>query len=182
MSIAFSLGDDIILRDICEQTVLGVFQSRISRRPADERLEWSLLEYVNKPRMVSFKTAQTQIEINGEPMMAQQAVVQIRSRQLLRQGKLIQGGEAGRVGKDEFEESFGEVAQGIEWQQSREKEVLEYVVLMRRVIDGEPLDWKIWGFAKEAKVAELEGSKKSEKTKVELDDKPTGRTPYQPSL
>jgi hypothetical protein len=58
----------------------------------------------------------------------------------------------------------------VEWQQSKEKDIAEYVVVMRRFLDAEPTDWKIWGFVKPPS-AKDETAKRE--TKIGKDDPTT---------
>jgi hypothetical protein len=172
---AFAQADVPALAAACEDSLLRAFRARLSRRPADERLEWRRLALVGRPRLVSFKTAQTGVLFRGEPLVVQQAVVRMRSRQMLRQGTLGGGGGGSGSGdsssssnggggeRDVVEQIMGDVAR-VEWQQNKEKDIVEYVVVMRRFLDEEPTDWKIWGFVKPPSAKDE--TAKREETKV----------------
>ena len=103
---------------------------RILSRAYNEKARWTLHKYVGFPRVVSHR-------VTGLPptdSALRQVVVKMQSKQSLVRFK---------HGVADGEESAGE--------SESPKQVLEYLVLQRRIFKAVEGPWKIWGTAEETK-------------------------------
>ncbi|KAI9784737.1 MAG: hypothetical protein M1816_000740 [Peltula sp. TS41687] len=131
MYMAFADGDIATLRTICSEGLLRSFISRIQARRPSERYVWQLHKYTKFARVVSNRAVRLPFEDAGQ----RQAVVRIQSRQSLTKyddvGRVVSGSGA-------------------------EKEVREYVVIQKRVMDGKEGAWWVWGTTEETTLEEME--------------------------
>ena len=91
-------------------------------------MRWTLLEHTARARVVSDRAAKLPLDLAG----LRQAVVRIQSRQRL--DRFGQDGK--RLGGDT-------------------KEVCEYLVLQRRLMNGKESPWLVWGTTNETTVDKL---------------------------
>jgi len=120
-------ADQQTLTKICTDGLYTSFMGRISRRPRGERLKWTLHDYRGWPRVVSHRAVQLrEIPQTG----IRQVVVRIKSRQTLEKLDARGGAIAG--------------------DQSKPKDLEEYVVIQRRMLRGHEGDWMIWGTTQES--------------------------------
>ena len=142
--------------------LLKSFNTRIATR-GDLTMKWKLMRF-NSVRIVSHRAQPLGEEMPDTAF--RQVVVRIASTQKL---TLKASGGGGTMGSD-ASRSLG--PSGLRWvpgeatkrsakkeQEARkidyydngkEKEIVEYLVLQKRVIRGFEEDWKVWGFAKES--------------------------------
>jgi protein MBA1 len=94
------------------------------------------------------------MKIKGQDVGIRQAVVRIESLQRLQRGQLRSSRlySRGTGGGNEF---WRIEQEDVEWEPVLEKIVTEYVVLQTMLIDGKEQPWKIWGFAEETKLENL---------------------------
>lgn len=132
--------------------------ARISYREKGERLQWNITRYLSRPKLVSQKPTELPFEIEGAKAGARQAVVRIHTEQRLQLGTNVQGRERllsrerEKMARDEFWQYEGDT---VEWGSPKVKQLVEYVVLQRRLIKGVEEPWYIVGFAQESTIAEL---------------------------
>ncbi|KAF8249723.1 hypothetical protein K440DRAFT_621192 [Wilcoxina mikolae CBS 423.85] len=126
MYTAFSQGDLETLRLICGDGLLESFKKRLMTR-GRTRVEWKLHEYVRPARIVSNKAHY----YTGMNLSRRQAVVRIHSLQSLTkfnpQGQIVEGTNI-------------------------PKEVVEYLVIEKKKVDGVESPWYIWGTTAETTV------------------------------
>lgn len=144
MYTAYANGDAKALEDICADNVRDHYQSRIeNRNEKGELMKWELVSYKGRPKLCSMKAGGTPIELKGIPVGIQQAVVRIRSLQKLTIGNKTGARASRQKGKDK---------ENVIWKEPNEKEVTEYIVIQRRLLEGKFEPWKVWGFVKEMDV------------------------------
>ncbi|KAI9795482.1 MAG: hypothetical protein M1833_007012 [Piccolia ochrophora] len=129
MYTAFADADVETLRKICGDGLLSKFRSGIHSR-GRETLEWVLHKYTKASRIVSHRAARLPVEGTA----VQQAVVRIQSRQSLT-----------RYGPDR------KVVAGT----GQEREIREYVVLQKRLLQGKEGPWIVWGTTGETSFDDL---------------------------
>ncbi|MCJ1288461.1 hypothetical protein MMC26_007819, partial [Xylographa opegraphella] len=100
--------------------------SRIASRPANQKLRWTLHQYIHRPRVVSHRAVVLPM---AKGAALRQAVVALHSRQSLANVKA--GGE--------LTPDTGEV-----------KEIKEYVVVQRRMWKEQEEPWMVWGTIEES--------------------------------
>lgn len=135
MYTAFAEGDLSTLERICADGLLASFRSRIHARWAAGRpqysLDWTIHKYTRFARVVSNRAIRLPIPDSG----LRQAIVRISSSQSLAKydfhGNLIPG--------------TGEP-----------KDVTEYFVIQKRLINGQETYWEVWGTVEETTVEKLE--------------------------
>jgi protein MBA1 len=157
MYTAFAKGDVKVLEDICTEGVRLQYLNKIAKRAEkDEKMAWELISYKTKPKLWSMKAGGSPVELKGIPVGIQQAAVRIVSLQRLTTGNVMGARVAG---------SKATSKENIVWKEPKEKEVTEYLVVQRRLLEGKYEPWKVWGFVKEFDVAaekkELEGDSSS---------------------
>ena len=118
--------DVTVLRTICAEGLYNLLVARIAARPRDETLRWTSHSSVQQPRVVSHR-------VNMLPLITRsalrQAVVQLKTRQSLE--RLLPDGRA--------MPGTGEV-----------KEVTEYIVIQKRIINEKEDKWIVWGTVEES--------------------------------
>lgn len=124
-------GDVHTLRKICGEGVMASFLSRIQARNPRERYEWKLHKYTKFTRVVSDRAVRLPMELSGQ----RQAVVRIQSRQSLTKYR-----------------PDGSVVPGT----GQEKELREYVVIQKRLLNGKEEPWFVWGTTEETTLEEVE--------------------------
>jgi protein MBA1 len=133
MYTAFAEGDAATLRKICLDGIYETFRARIAARKEGEKMEWEMLGYNTRSGLVSHRAARLQVE--GAAI--RQAVVRITSKQKLtrwvrneKELRLVNG-------------------------TGREKVVVEYVVLQKRMDGWKEGDWMVWGTTEETELEDL---------------------------
>ena len=134
MYTAFASGDRMSLRKICTDGLFDTFSTRIGNRARGERVQWELIRYNKRSKLVSDRAAR--LPVDG--MAMRQAVVRISSKQKLTRWRTVQG-------RDEIIEGSG-----------KEKDVVEYVVVQRLWKDWEPGPWMVWGTTKEVTLDDVD--------------------------
>jgi len=127
---AFAEGDVKTLRQICADGLYESFAARIGSRQRAEKVKWELVRYRGGGKVMSNRAGRLPIE----GAAVRQVVVRIRSVQTLtrwRGGRQVEGTGA-------------------------EREVTEYVVLQRRLINWKEEEWKVWGTTEETRVKDVE--------------------------
>ncbi|KAI9824376.1 MAG: hypothetical protein M1819_000882 [Sarea resinae] len=123
MYTAFAEGNTALLRRICADGLFESFSARIAARKRTG-LRWTLHKYNRGVRCVSDRYTQLPIEGAG----IRQAVVRIPSRQSLT-----------KLAAD------GTTVPG----SGRERNLVEYVVIQKRIIKGKDEPWMVWGTTEE---------------------------------
>lgn len=139
MDMARCRGDIATLSTLCTEGLLASFKSRIAARPRDERLRWTLHSFLRGPKFVSQRIAM--LPYKGAAL--RQVVVRLRSRQSL--ARLLLNGKDNK--SETLVKGTGE-----------ENEVVEYLVLQRRMLKDEEGPWMIWGTTTETDLAKVLGS------------------------
>ena len=116
-----------MLKSLCHDGLLASFRARIHVRPSTERLRWTLTKYIRRPRIVSTNIALLEV---GSALY--QVVVKIESLQSLER-KPANGPASG------------------------EKNMVEYLVMQKKILKGTEDDWKIWGTVEESQVSDVLG-------------------------
>lgn len=118
---AVASGDTAKIVNICSEGLRDGLTGRVASRPANERVEWELVEYMGWSRCVSHRY--TMLTASRDGLGMRQAVVRLKSRQRLTRyvnGKKVEGS-------------------GVE------KDMIEYLVLHKTTIDHVEGKWTIWG-------------------------------------
>lgn len=130
MYTAFAERDSTTLQRICTDGIYESFQARIAARPRGQTVQWELVKYNKRAKVVSHRAAR--LPVDGAAV--RQAVVRIASRQKLSRfdanGNLVKG-----TGK--------------------ERDVVEYLVLQKAYLDWKGQDWQVWGTTEETKLETL---------------------------
>ncbi|CZR64114.1 uncharacterized protein PAC_14011 [Phialocephala subalpina] len=135
MYTSFAEGDIASLRRICTDGIYESFRGRIGSRPRGETVQWELVKYNKRSRIVSDRGMK--LLVDGAAV--RQAVVRICSRQKLTRLRRVKNGDA-------------EVVPG----SGKEKDVVEYVVLQQRLEAWKPGPWQVWGTTGETTLQDLE--------------------------
>ncbi|OJJ43416.1 hypothetical protein ASPZODRAFT_136274 [Penicilliopsis zonata CBS 506.65] len=136
-------GDVATIRKICCTGLANSLTSRISHRPKDQKVTWSLEKFLRTPgtlftgvRVVSDRATQIpELPDSG----VRQVVLRITSRQST--------GKTTVTSKNE-EASTNEPA--------KQQDCTEYIVLQKFRWTGEEDDWRIWGHATPTTVEDLD--------------------------
>lgn len=123
MYTAFAQGDFETLRLICGDGLFDSFKKRLMTR-GKNRVEWSLLNYVTRPRIVSNKA-----NYYSDEIWRRQVVVRIHSVQSLTKV-----------------DTHGYVIP----KESTTKEVVEYIVVEKKKVSGVESPWFVWGTTNES--------------------------------
>lgn len=127
MYTAFADGDISALRKMCADGIYESFRARIANRPKGEKVQWELVKYNKRAKVVSNRAAR--LPLDGAAI--RQAVVRISSTQKLTRwrrehGKLVTIEGTGK-----------------------EKDVVEYVVIQERIENWRAEEWQVWGTTRE---------------------------------
>lgn len=133
---AFAEGDSTTLRKICTDGVYDSMRARISARAKGEKVQWELVQYNKRAKVVSNRAARLPME----GAAVRQAVVRICSRQKLTRWRRVRG-------ENELEMVPGS---------GKEKDVVEYVVVQRRCGNWKEEDWQVWGTTGETTLKDVE--------------------------
>lgn len=141
----FDRGDVATLRKICCTGLANNLSARISNRPKDERVTWSLDSYIRAPatlftgiRVVADRATQIpEIPNSG----IRQVVLRIASRQSTGKVTLPSSSRRGPPPTPE---------------PAKQRDCTEYIVLQKLMWFGEEQDWRIWGHASPTTVDQLE--------------------------
>ena len=132
----FARGDQNLLKEICCEGLYKHLTDRIGLRSSNESARWTLHRHIGASRVVSSRASG--LPRNNSAL--RQAVVRIRSLQGLVRLKRNATGERKAVDGPE-----------------NPREILEYLVLQRRILDGKEGPWKIWGTTEETHSEEILG-------------------------
>ncbi|KAH8782340.1 MBA1-like protein-domain-containing protein [Hyaloscypha sp. PMI_1271] len=132
---SFAEGDVVALRKICADGLYDSFRARIGNRPRGEKVDWELVDYNKRSKLISNRAARLPIE--GAAVI--QAVVRIASRQKLTRWV------KGKSGSMEVVPGSG-----------KEKDVVEYVVLQRQYEGWREGEWQVWGTTQETTLDDVE--------------------------
>jgi protein MBA1 len=121
MYTSFAEGDAAALRNICLDGLYDTFRARIAARNPGEKMEWEMLGYNTRSRLVSHRAAR----------------LQIASKQ-----KLTRWARHGKELK---------LVKG----SGMEKDVVEYLVLQRRMDGWKEGDWVVWGTTEETTLEDV---------------------------
>jgi protein MBA1 len=144
MYTAYAKGDTKTFQDICTENIRATYLTRIAKRVENrEKMSWELVSYKSRPKLCSMKAGGTPLELKGIPIGIQQAVVRIQSLQRLTPGNVMGARAAGSKSTEK---------EHVVWKEPKEKEVTEYIVVQRRLMEGKYEPWKAWGFVKELDV------------------------------
>ncbi|KZF20500.1 hypothetical protein L228DRAFT_250207 [Xylona heveae TC161] len=135
MYTAFANGDVETLRSICADGILHSFRARIAARGKD-KLRWELHKYLRGARVISHRAAKLPIDGAG----LRQAVVRLKSRQSL-----------ARLRPD----NTAVPGTGIQ------RDVTEYVVIQRTMMNGKEGPWIVWGTTEETTVDKVKAAQKA---------------------
>ncbi|KAF2176170.1 hypothetical protein K469DRAFT_35077 [Zopfia rhizophila CBS 207.26] len=144
---AFAKRDEKSLSNLCLDRLHTHFRTLLAGRPKNKHLSWQLLSYLSKPRIVSNRMAPLPIEGFKETGL-RQVVVRLHTRQLLTTRT------EPRISKKQYKE-LAWTPDGVQPEEvkdeveEKEENVVEYVVLQRRMVRGQEEDWLVWGFADE---------------------------------
>ncbi|KXT00997.1 hypothetical protein AC578_4448 [Pseudocercospora eumusae] len=138
-------------------------QTRINQRRQGETLQWKLHEYLERPRCVSYVFAMPNVKgSNDQRTGIMQAIVRIRSRQSLvhlkRMRVLDPHGSQQFVVADVPVDRDGQAIpeEKIEEEERKNaKDMTEYLVLQRRLRQGEVGEWQAWGMTTETGLEEI---------------------------
>lgn len=128
--ISESSGDIATLTSVCHDGLLTSFRTRINVRSPNESLQWTLHKYIGFPRKVSTNIATLEMEKSA----VYQVVIKIKSVQSLE--KIPANGSPSGT--------------------TEEREVVEYLVLQKIMLNGKEEKYKIWGTVEESKEDVLE--------------------------
>ena len=144
-------GDMPTIRKICCTGLANNLGARISTRPKDEKVTWSLDSYIRSPatlftgvRVLADRATQIpEIPNSG----IRQVVLRITSRQ--------------STGKTKLPSTIpqrGARTQNntVEAAPAKQQDCTEYIVLQKLMWFGEEQDWRIWGHATPTNVEDLE--------------------------
>ena len=109
---------------------MASLRSKIDHRASNQHIRWSLHRYVGRPRIVSTRIRQLPLDQSA----LYQVVVRIKSFQSLK--KTI---------RDNGEKEHTAIVE----HKGESKEIMEYVVMQKRIIRGDEEAWKLWGLAEE---------------------------------
>jgi len=145
---AYAAGNAARISKLTAESLAASLASRISHREPGTRLHWSVVRYVRRPRVVSQKAAELPFLVEGEKAGARQAIVRIETEQRVVMGRKLADGQMDLADKEDgfWSDKSGD---GIEWGVPRVKNVVEYMVLQRKMIKGVEEPWYIVGFARE---------------------------------
>lgn len=134
---AFADGDKRALRKICTDGLYDSFSARIGSRAKGERVVWELVTYNKRAKVVSNRAAR--LPIDGAAI--RQAVVRICSTQKLTRYT-----------------PKGDIVNGT----GKEKSVVEYVLIQKKIWDWQDGGWQVWGTTEETTLDDvLEWEKKA---------------------
>lgn len=144
-------GDVATLRKICCTGLANSLTSRITIRPKDERVTWTLNKYNRTPatfltgvRVLADRATQIpEIPKSG----VRQVVLRITSRQSTSKVKLPTN-KRGVVDETAIEAQDAAPA--------KQRDCTEYIVLQKLMWFGEEQEWRIWGHATPTTVEDLE--------------------------
>ncbi|KAK5133452.1 hypothetical protein LTR08_007694 [Meristemomyces frigidus] len=154
---------------LCEG-IFGSLKRRISQRPLNTGLKWTLHKHLSKPRLASYRPGiqpgqkgGSRTEVNG----VVQAVVRIHSLQSLQHTKRVslKGANGKTLVREIVVDAHGRelqpVAEGAVPKDA--KEAVEYFVIQQNVRKSKAGPWKIWGTAEEMTLEQIrKQDKKSE--------------------
>lgn len=136
MYTAFAAGDVTSLDTLCCDGLHSNLRRRIMQRPRGQTLRWEY-EQVKRPRVISYRGhVVPKSQTGGQLLGTRQLIVRLVSRQ--------------RLTKSKASETKMDAAEG-EW-----KDMVEYVVIQKRLLNGEEGPWMIWGMAEETSLETLQ--------------------------
>lgn len=140
------------IRKICCTGLANNLSARISTRPKDEKVTWSLDSYIRTPatlftgaRVLADRATQIpEIPNSG----IRQVVLRITSRQSTGKTKLPSTTIPGSGAQPQNN--------AMETAPAKQQDCTEYIVLQKLMWFGEEQDWRIWGHATPTTVEDLE--------------------------
>lgn len=135
-------GNLTVLQNTCTEGLYVSLRSRIAARPRNERVRWEKIAETRRPRVVCNRATVLPIPGMKECGM-RQAVVRLQSKQKL--ARIILGAK----GKEEaVVKGTGEI-----------KDVKEYLVIQRRMLQGNEGPWVVWGTTGESDITDIAAGK-----------------------
>lgn len=136
MYTGFAAGDVSGLDSICCDSLHSTLRRRIIQRPKDQLMQWEYVQ-VKKPKLVSHRGLEIpKSQTGGASVALRQIIVRLVSRQ-----RIVKWTR--KSGMQQDDDGGG-------------KDVVEYVVLQTRLLDGVESPWLVWGMAEETSFEELE--------------------------
>ena len=153
--------------------LLGSLRARISERPPNVMLKWTLHEYLSSPKLVSYKAAvapRPKGAPPGDSTGIKQAVVRIHTLQSLQHVKRMHVKEKGvSFAKDIQVDVSGRELQLPRDPRENAKVMVEYVVVQKMMMRSKEGPWMIWGMTEETTVDKLkQEGRKEERRRKEL--------------
>ncbi|OAX82246.1 hypothetical protein ACJ72_03409 [Emergomyces africanus] len=149
MYTAYAAADTATLQTICCSSLRDQFFKRISKRPShSKKLVWTLHKFIKFPfsttltgaRVIADRAAQV-----GHGIGIRQVVVRIQSRQ-----SLVRPSPPPESAPNNNKQSEASPVE------AKEQDSTEYIVLQKMLVGGKEGDWKVWGFANETKMEDME--------------------------
>lgn len=128
-------GDTKKLSQTCTEGLLSSFRSRIASRPRNQRMRWMLHKHFHRPRIVSNRAVRLPIKHSA----LRQVVLRMDTRQSLARLRARLDGSS-----DSIIPGTGE-----------QKNVKEYLVLQKRILQAQEGEWIIWGTTDETDVKDI---------------------------
>lgn len=173
---AFAAGDlRPVQSNICSG-LLASLRARISQRPQNTHLRWTLHKYLSKPRLVSYRAGimpgpdGRAVEGKDQQNGFVQAIVRIHSLQSLQHVRTSTVREKGRlVTRETPVDSVGrEIADADVKGEKGAKETVEYFVVQKQLKRSQEGPWMVWGTAEETTIDQLNlGARKKRKAKAD---------------
>ncbi|KAF2653973.1 hypothetical protein K491DRAFT_779943 [Lophiostoma macrostomum CBS 122681] len=184
---ALASKDRTNLDKFCVSGIIDHLKERWAARPADVTMTWKLLDrsqdlssklpWLNtgklSARIVSNRMGHLPISGASDrktPSAVRQVVLRIASRQVLTVEREIdgkgKGSKAEKLAKLAWRpEGANEQAEDeFDWAIERHpKDVVEYVVMQRRMLRGNEEDWKVWGFTEPTTMESMREAERFEK-------------------
>jgi protein MBA1 len=168
---ALASKDEKSIEGFCISGLQSHLQSRFQSRPRHVEMTWKLLKHDRHPRVMSNRMTVYPMpgsDDRNTPSYFRQVVVRLKTRQLLtiERKDPTQSPASGSKKKSkplvwkpdgvtsEMKEAAEEDA-GLVRYERHEQDVVEYVVLQRRMLKGVEEPWKVWGFTERTTLKRL---------------------------
>ena len=173
---AFAAGDLRPVESSICSGLLSSLRARISQRPPNTHLRWTLHKYLSAPRRVSYRVGILP-GADGKPVEGKtqqnaftQAIVRIHSLQSLQHVRTSTVREKNKlVTRETLVDSAGrEIAEADARGEKGAKETVEYFVVQKQMKRGREGPWMVWGTAEETRVETLDlGGKRKREARAE---------------
>ena len=142
---AYADGDETEIQRVATEGVRNRLINEIQARSNNTAYYWDLVRYVGRARVVSHRASSLPIPETGDDAKSiiRQAVVRLQSVQ--------------RLTREDFAEE-NEVEQDALQPAETEKNVVEYVVIQKRVLRGVEEPWKFWGTTGPTKMEDFDST------------------------